>query len=326
MDPSRVDHVSRELARRISRRGIVMLLASLVGWPLAVASTRPSAAATCRGLNQACSTRRRGPGKRRRCCSGLRCRNKRCRPPDCASGVGSCGEGGQCCAGQCISVQTDSRNCGRCGNDCGGSPCVSGVCLNPCRAGLTYCDGECVDLLRDGRHCGTCGTVCQGLNTCQDGRCTCRQRLETCETDDQCCQNSRRAPLANPELYQGSVRCSEYRPGLIPGVVACDELPPTPYCCVGEGAICQTDCDCCGQTRCLGEAGCGLCLAPGLACPIQCPLDGPCDFCCTNDCVGGYCKPRQSDPNCQPYGQPCHSQFPTCCNNVPCSGGLCRYN
>ncbi len=48
----------------------------------------------------------------------------------------SCGSGSVCCGGACDGVQTDVHNCGSCGHDCMGSPCVGGVC-QPVDAGQT---------------------------------------------------------------------------------------------------------------------------------------------------------------------------------------------
>jgi len=325
VEDDRFDHLTRRLGQSRTRRTVFSLLPGLLGGLLGAQLAPAPVAAACRRLNQECTKKRPRIGKWRKCCGGLVCRNKRCRIKECSAFLG-CGEGRGCCNGTCVDLQTDETNCGQCGKACGGSPCLEGRCVGPCVDGLTACDGTCVDLLRDPEHCGSCHTVCQHQTTCQAGECSCRQRLESCESREQCCQDARRAPLADPTLFDDAVSCSERTGGLIPGIVACDDPPQGDYCCVNTGAACRTDCDCCGQLRCLEDGGCGLCLEAGRPCPSVCPLNGACDFCCTNECVEGYCRRRDSNPMCQPYGQPCHPDFPICCDNVPCSGGLCRFN
>lgn len=57
--------------------------------------------------------------------------------------------------------QTDSANCGSCGNACAsGLACVGGACTFSCGTGLTNCSGTCAALSTDVNNCGGCGVTC----------------------------------------------------------------------------------------------------------------------------------------------------------------------
>ncbi len=67
------------------------------------------------------------------------------------------------CSGSCADLQTDSNNCGSCGNSEGSDEfdCVDGSFT--CPGGGELCGGECVDLdlfSDDPENCGTCGNAC----------------------------------------------------------------------------------------------------------------------------------------------------------------------
>lgn len=101
-----------------------------------------------------------------------------------------------------LDVQTDSQNCGECGNVCqGGTRCEDGVCVSTC-AGLRCLAGVCVDPLTDPNHCGACGARCAAQHAtplCIAGSCT-RSECEPgwydcdgdvrngCENDDLACR------------------------------------------------------------------------------------------------------------------------------------------
>ena len=63
------------------------------------------------------------------------------------------------CGGTCTNTQTDSANCGTCGNACSsGATCVSGACQ--CTASATKCGSACIDTKVDAKNCGACGNDC----------------------------------------------------------------------------------------------------------------------------------------------------------------------
>ncbi len=86
----------------------------------------------------------------------------------------ACAEGLSSCNGVCVDRQTDSANCGVCGNVCAaGEICFVGQCARDhrCGAGLTNCNDVCVDLLVDPANCGVCGNVCAVGDICFGGQC-----------------------------------------------------------------------------------------------------------------------------------------------------------
>ena len=79
-------------------------------------------------------------------------------------------------------LQSDSNNCGACGNQCNldnaTSYCDSGICvIDQCAPGFADCDGNpengCeVDLSSDSNHCGGCNQACDPGQFCQNSFCT----------------------------------------------------------------------------------------------------------------------------------------------------------
>ncbi len=93
---------------------------------------------------------------------------------------------------QCVNLDTDTNNCGECGNVCpvpqqgGTASCLFGQCQMGCANGLTVCgvaqstDGGadagfdapiCIDTSVDPNHCGTCDTRCTASQICTAGAC-----------------------------------------------------------------------------------------------------------------------------------------------------------
>ena len=73
------------------------------------------------------------------------------------------------CSYKCTDLQTDTWNCGSCGNHCP----MSGLCTNgscSCEKGKTPCDNECTDLQTDTWNCGSCGHICSS-DHCTNGHC-----------------------------------------------------------------------------------------------------------------------------------------------------------
>jgi len=74
------------------------------------------------------------------------------------------------CSGTCVDTTTNSTNCGSCGNSCGSSDCVNGVCAPACPPGQVLCNGICTDTQNDIFNCGTCGNMCSpGFIDCEFG-------------------------------------------------------------------------------------------------------------------------------------------------------------
>lgn len=83
-------------------------------------------------------------------------------------------------------LQSETANCGRCGNDCGSKEsvatahCAAGLCVvDTCATGRDDCDDDgengCeIDLTSDVAHCNRCDTTCRALNgtpMCNAGSC-----------------------------------------------------------------------------------------------------------------------------------------------------------
>jgi hypothetical protein len=77
------------------------------------------------------------------------------------------------CGSRCVSLETDSDNCGACGNSCGsGSVCLGGSCHPTCQGGAFECSDGCANLATDSNHCGDCTTQCSPQEACVGGQCT----------------------------------------------------------------------------------------------------------------------------------------------------------
>jgi putative metal-binding protein len=92
-----------------------------------------------------------------------------------------------------FNLQTDTSNCGKCGNVCSmanaTASCVEGAChLASCAAGYTDCNGLASDgceasLASDVANCGACGNACSVGQTCSASKCV---AVTGCTSDAQC--------------------------------------------------------------------------------------------------------------------------------------------
>jgi DNA-binding beta-propeller fold protein YncE len=129
MDPSRIDAVVRSFAAALSRRRALAGLAALMGSVsglAAEAKRKRHGAPTTRGPGLAAEARKKKKKKKKKT------------PGDGCGGGAACRGGQACCGGACKNVQTDTTNCGRCGNVCAaGKRCCAGACVSPAWANLT---------------------------------------------------------------------------------------------------------------------------------------------------------------------------------------------
>ena len=102
------------------------------------------------------------------------------------------------CNGKCIDVQTDAKNCGKCGKVCSSGTCSNGQCApycpkgslrcgpGCCQASHSCCGQRCIDTSRDAQNCGKCGHQCQAGELCLKGQCQ-RCSVEICDQKDNDC-------------------------------------------------------------------------------------------------------------------------------------------
>lgn len=207
------------------------------------------------------------------------------------------------CGGTCVDPNSDPKNCGACGTDCGAQVCANGTCSDTCPTGTENCSGACVNVNTDAQHCGACGTPCGAGDVCAGGQCStsCFPGQTSCggscvdtQTDDQHCG-------------------------------ACDAP-----CAVGQKCTagkCEASCTT-GQTLCSGLCvdvqsssqhcgSCGNACAAGQVCNA-----GACKIACPGGQVecSGLCYDLQSDlNNCGACGNKCAA-------GEVCTNGTCALN
>jgi len=151
------------------RTALLALIASTV---LLFSTAWDARAGGCKPNGQACST-------------DISCCSRDCAKPIAKKSsrpamFGLCCPAGSnllCGGTKCVNTQTDSNNCGGCGNVCStGQVCTGGACCTP-----ASCSGAC-GLISDG--CGgTIGCECDGrlCLTCESGTC-----VSTCQSGEMC--------------------------------------------------------------------------------------------------------------------------------------------
>jgi hypothetical protein len=182
---------------------------------------------------------------------------------------GACGnscQGGECCSGSCADLSQDVQNCGACGLRCeSGVPCLNGSC--GCPPGTLPCPAGCVNPADDPMNCGDCGIVCEPGLICLGGACYCPDGSEPCGR--QCCD-------PGTEMCSG-LQCVPLCPyTMCPG--GCYDLTSDPNNCGNCGLSCG------GLTCCSG------------VCTDLANDDNNCGGCGV-DCGGGwYCSGSQCYP------------------------------
>ena len=112
----------------------------------------------------------------------VNCNAGQCSIGGCKFGFFDCnGNAGDGCE---VSLQTDAKNCGACGNVCMGmgqnavAACAGGNCTLACNQGFGDCDNNPAngcekDMRADVNNCGACGNVCpNNAPVCSGGKCT----------------------------------------------------------------------------------------------------------------------------------------------------------
>jgi hypothetical protein len=173
---------------------------------------------------------------------------------------------------RCADTETESRNCGACGNYCeNGQICRDGAC--GCPDGQTLCNTYCVDTQSDPDNCGTCGNVCADGQICTDGQCVmslCQWGQVLCGGE---CLNSPQPPGGKCCEYDGTHHiCAATDQCAGPGCCGAEKEP----CVAGNMAQC---CDA-GLACVMTESGAPACCTLGASEPSVC-------------CGYGNCLPQQ---------------------------------
>lgn len=162
MDGQRFDAIARGFSARVTRRRLVTGLLAL-GATSVGAIEAGAAGRRCRLATDKCA-------RASQCCSGI-CDQRRTIPRSRRNRC-ICPANLTACKGHCKDVQTDTANCGRCGNVCPrGAVCRNGDCECP-GDNQAVCDGACRDLgtMSD---CSACGEACAEGASCTGNGCEC---------------------------------------------------------------------------------------------------------------------------------------------------------
>jgi Stigma-specific protein, Stig1 len=277
--------------------------------------------------------------------------------PSCCNPGFTCVTGDTCicpapktdCGTSCTNIQTDSTNCGACGNICPTNPsnpgtratCVGGQC--ECGSvGLSKCSNFCVDTQTDPNNCGSCGKQCMPGVGCVGGLCQCPQGQTWKNVQTYCYEPGDilqpgplrhvtaqlvAPPKPGPPATIDMCYCTRGPDGTVaanitPGTCSSDLIATwdivDPTCCTynfGDSVPCGSVC--CPPELCCGGDTC--CDPPKRCCDNQC-LDlgtsqncrGCGDVCAAGTtCTNGRCCP----PNTFGCGYNC------CPNDVNCCGG-----
>lgn len=220
----------------------------------------------------------------------------------------TCSGGRTDCDGVCRALDTDSFNCGACGNACAdGYSCESGSCELSCPSSQERCDVDgtdvCISTDNNNEHCGACGNECPTGQVCSDGMCsaTCSAGQTTCMVGDE---------TVCADLDDDINNCGE-----------CGNRCDVMFEC--NSGMCELNCG--AQTECDGTCvdtdgdnqNCGACgnrCGTGRVCTAgSCELDcDPGQTVCGDSCIDTTADPA----NCGSCGNACGE-------GQVCSGGAC---
>jgi hypothetical protein len=128
--PAMNDHILNALSRRLATRRITLRVFAASLSAVVFATTSRDASVHCGHIGSRCHAKHD-------CCDGARCKHNHCK---CRSGRTKCDN-----SGGCVNLDSDSENCGACGNPCVDNRiCSNGVC---CKTGETGCNGNCCSRL-----------------------------------------------------------------------------------------------------------------------------------------------------------------------------------
>jgi hypothetical protein len=222
----------------------------------------------------------------------------------------------------CVDLESDTNNCGQCGNVCQSNQRCFGTCQT-CPSGQIGCGGSCLDGQNDPNNCGACGNVCT-TGPCQSGRCT------TCASGTFCPGTNTCSNLQSDHDNCGTCghACAQW------------EVCQSGTCACGNTLTCDSCSTFVGPPSCAFVTGC----SPGnqtMCCPVgatscaiiynQLPQTGVCTQSCScpstkpDVCnINGFptCVNKHTDSNnCGSCGNACAAG--ACCLNGACDGTVC---
>ena len=240
------------------------------------------------------------------------------------------------CNGVSVNAQTDPKNCGSCGRNCGddGSGFITDDDLTFCNAGLCASHAHCPPSVGGGYRT-SCGT------DCQRGRCK-TMRCRDLAADTANCGTCGHA--CNPGEMCCSGNCIKCKPGEVCCAGACANLTSDPTNCGSCGTVCRVA---------NGAGGCmnGSCVismcTPGFAncngvygdgCEVNLNTDpnncGSCGKPCVGGkiCLGGTCVCPQPLTDCNGVctdihgfdANNCGTCFGRCLSTQSCCNGVCK--
>jgi len=223
----------------------------------------------------------------------------------------TCTSGQTACAGQCVTLASDSKNCGACGQACSsGQACVSSTCVTvanmcltcpmgvPCVNGQCDCQGKgtfcttfCADTTQSTVSCGACLKFCaNGGQVCRSGQCACPPGQKVCAMsctatgyDVNNCGDCALKCATGQKCDNGTcVAACSHNPSNACGDGKCWDVDVDPKHC---GAMCKS---CSKEQSCV--AGSCQCPAATAVCGTNCyDLQRDPRHCgtCTKSCVAG---------------------------------------
>lgn len=266
MDAKHFDRLTRQVGAAVTRRSVIAALAAAAGLVAGrggFAGDAEARPAICRASGRYCT-------RSSQCC------NRNCllgkRVPRGVRNTCACLAPDLRCNGVCRQVQSDSLNCGACGNVCyDGATCELGECVAPPAAPCSSLDPDtyiCAATADGDEVSGFCGLIETRLSA-QDA-----YAPIPCSSDSDCADAF--GPCAKPgvtcfcgvgvaigDVVPYTDAIDQFGEPAVCGAIADDQTMCTVYqglpviMCSEQGGQCATDSDCCnGQHSCNGNA-CG---------------------------------------------------------------------
>lgn len=252
-----------------------------------------------------------------------------------------CQPGLSACANACVNLQSESGNCGSCGETCTApAVCANGSCSSACAAGFQKCGDTCVSMATDAGHCGGCEKACDAGVPCYGGVCGCPESVLFCGgqcfdpmSDSAHCGSCETACSGGSACVDGKCQCAvgEQLCG-----TECSNLNAPAHCgscgkacnageiCAVTSCISSTEACPTGLTRC-GDACVDLQTTAGAcgACGTKCPGGQACSA-GTCGCPAGKTACGSTCVDVRSSALHCGACSTTCTAGQSCQAGECK--